>query len=228
MKKAKLYLKGKREPIELTEEQGLKAKAVKEDSTILNSENVSLADGLWTGEKGDIRYVMFEVVPEYNKFTKFTSQELEDFEQELNPYFLKESDNEFMDLVNNLVNDIMINRKMFYSKKTTKQINLIKDLHLKEEDIREKAKEIIHEGYVGILTRKGEERFLVDKGLIKLDPERNDFAVIQNSDKSIPFNDMNRKLSEYYDYKGRIAYAEQMDVKHLEEMAAQVGVNEEE
>lgn len=226
MKKAKLYLKGVRTPLELTEEQGLKAKLVKEDPTILNSTNVTLADGLWTGEKGDIRYIMFETVVDYKDSNNFTSYELKEFEKELESYLLTKEDAEFKDLVDGLVKDIVDNRQLFYSTEMLAEILAIRELHLKEADIFKRAEKLILKGYVGTLTKKGELKFLEDRLLIKIHDDGKDFSVIKNSDNSIPYNAMNQKLSEYHSYKGRITYAKQMDVKHLEEMAERVGVDE--
>ncbi len=223
MKIAKLFIKGMRVPLELTENQGLQAKSIKEDGNILDSETVDIGD-IWTGEKGDIRFVVFEIIAEYKDGDKFDNQELKEFEEELRPYFLKEEDNEFMDLVNCLVKDIVTDRKMFCSEEMLKRIKTIRELHLDEEGIVEKAKEIIRKGYIRTLTKKGELRFLVDKHMIKMDGNGNSFSVIQNSDNSIPYNDMNQKLSEYHNFKGRVAYAKQMDVKRLEETAEQMGV----
>jgi len=226
MKIAKLFIKGMRVPLELTENQGLQAKSIKEDINILNSETVDIGD-TWTGEKGDIRFIIFENVAEYKDESKFSNQELRDFEEELRPYFLKETDSEFMDLVNSLVKDIIADRKMFCSTEMLKQIKIIRDLHLKEEDIIEKAKEMIRDKYIGTLTKTGEMRYLIDKRVIKMNDDGKDFSVIQNSDKTIPYNDLNNKLCEYSDYKSRIAYAKQMDVKRLEETAEQMGVESE-
>jgi len=226
MRIAKLFIKGMRAPLELTEAQGIHAKSIKENIAILDSATVDIGE-VWTGDKADMRYIIFETIAEYKDSNRFSNQELRDFEEELKPYFLKEEDDEFKKLVDDLVEDIKNAKKLFYSVDTKAKILAIRELHLKEEDIIEKAKEIIRKGYIGTITKKGEMKYLVDKQVIKMNEDGRDFSVIQLDDKTVPYNDMNNKLSEYNDYKGRVSYAKKMDTKHLEEMAEQVGVIEE-
>lgn len=222
MKTAKLFIKGMREPLNLTEQQGLQAKAFKENISLQDDETVEIRN-IWTGDKGDIRYVVFDTSPEYNERKKFSNNDLKEFGKELKPYLLKEDDDEFNYLVEETIKDIKSNKQFICSQETMARIEQIRDLHLSDDDLLEKAKELVRVNYVGKLTKKGEMRYLVDMNVIKITEDGKDFSVIQNSDKSILYNDLTNKLSEYQDYVSRITYAKKMDTVRLEELSEQVG-----
>lgn len=127
MKTAKLFIRGSREPIEITYEQGVKANQIKkgegEYSELNDKDTISIGD-IWTGEKGDLRYVKFENTVDPAQETVYTARELFLFEEELKPYFIKEGDDEYNWWVNKFVDEITdVHSRLSWSK-TTKEMLL--------------------------------------------------------------------------------------------------------
>ncbi len=144
---AKLYIRGVREPIELTEEQGRKADKIKkgegEFASLGDKDTISIGD-MWTGEKGDLRYIKFDKVIEPVQETAFSAKEMFDFEREISPYFVKDGDDEFKRFVNLYINDIVnLESKLAWTTRTKdailafrKSINPFPDLDTWKKDCK--------------------------------------------------------------------------------------------
>ena len=229
MRTAKLFVKGIREPIELTEEQGDKAKKVKDDTSIDDSQTVSIADGRWTGEKKDIRYIIFEEKTERVEATEYSPKEMFDFEEELKIYCIKIGDNEYKRFVNVFVKGILDKKENLFWSSTTKNALLsarkivmkIEKESERNDVARKEAEKIVKLRLVGILTKKGEQEYLIEQKAIRVE-EGGGFVVLKHPDGSVPFSILNNKLSKYSDWKSRREYASGKEMEGYAEMSGHV------
>lgn len=83
--KAKLFVRGLKEPVELENDEALSAQDLIGDSTKTNDTAFSI-EGVWTGKKGDMKFVIFpkvEKAPVYSKIEAMTKEEADAFEKDI-------------------------------------------------------------------------------------------------------------------------------------------------
>jgi len=205
MKIAKLIIKGLREPIELTEEQGRKAQKIKnaegEYATLPDDTTIDIG-GKWTGERRDIRYIILESArdPYASGENQYSKEELEEFQIELEPYFMEYEDKEFNSIVEHYI-DLVVDKKskIILTAFTKERLLTIRktyvdDLTKDNEDIKKEIQKLVKERRVGKLSKAGEYRFLRDKNAITLDEKDELKAVFAKE-----YTELSSKLSQYQD-----------------------------
>jgi len=265
---AKLFIRGSRDPLEITEEQGKKANQIKkgegEYAGLTDKDTISIGD-IWTGEKGDLRYVKFE--GSIDKVEKvYSSKELFSFAEEIKPYCIQEGDDDFKRWVDLLVNNILdVKSKMFWNRELKNLLigvrnkldkfpslndwdkggvqeqgkkeeddlyakrvqdaydvahmnSLGKELEGKKDIIRGEVEQVVKTRLVGTLSQKGREKYLQDQGAISI-TEEGRISIIKNSDDSIPYEELDEKLSEFSKWKARSKYAVHKQMEGYEEMS---------
>ena len=228
---AKLFIRGIREPIELTEEQGRKANQIKrgegEFKDLGDKDTISIGD-VWTGEKGDLRYVKFEKVFKKTEETAYSSKEFFDFEKEIKSYCVKEEDDEYKSFVTLFTNEILdVNSKMFWTLTTRNSIlnareivsKITKDNERKNK-AKEEAEKIAKNRILGTFSQKGQYKYLVDQKAIVM--KGNGFIILQHQDGSTLFDKLNHKIGKYLDWKSRKEYASDKEMETYAEMAGEI------
>ena len=235
MRTAKLFIRGSKEPIEITEEQGIKANQIKrgegEFAELTDKDTISIGD-VWTGERGDLRYIKFEHIAEKAEERIYSSKEMFEFEEELQPYFIQEGDDEFEKWVNRFVEQILgTDEKLFWGEaiknmilESRKVVNEITEDNEKKDKTIESAERIVKANVVGMLSRDGEERYLEEQKVIKR-YDNGSYAVIQKLDGSVPYTETSYKLTKYKEWKSRREYASGKELESYDEMSGDLADN---
>jgi hypothetical protein len=85
---SQLFIKGVKEPLNITREQGMKVEQVLKDLKIDKEQVVSIAG--WTGPKKDIRFVTVEKEQSYAGDKEFSNDEMREFEKTELAKYLKD------------------------------------------------------------------------------------------------------------------------------------------
>lgn len=232
MRKAKLFIKGSREPIEITEEQGRKADQIKrgdgEFAGLSDKDTISIGN-VWTGEKGDLRYVKFDNFIEHAEEKQYSPKELFQFEEEIKPYFIIEGDDEYNEWVEKFTKEITIlDSSLFYSNSTVELLlsvrSKFKEPEANRDEIVKEVEKIVKSKIVGTLSGNGECRYLVDKHAIQMN-EDDDFTVLRHTDGSVPYGELINKINKYKEWKARREYASGREMEKYAEMAGELVEN---
>jgi len=222
---ALLYIKGLNQPISLTEEEGRMAKEVREnDSKYPPGTKVDL--GVWSGNKEDMKYVVFEKNTYANTQKQYYSyHELREFEKEIEPYFIKRGDVEYNSLVALICKDILGDGQIIWSQKLVNIINELRAKNITSEQAQVEAEGIVDKYFVGKLFKDGETRFFVDNKAIRVDDFGNKIVLINRATGESPYTELNQKITEWREMKNRNEEGEEAKLQQYEDLVQQISVN---
>lgn len=225
MRAARLFIKGLKDPMELTEKEGEQINVILKDDTVKNSQRVVVAGT--PIPKGEMRYVMFYKLDEKKSEVQFDEKDLLDMQTQLEPYFLKREDEEYTRLYKRLVEDVQaVKEPSFY---TWPVLERLKALRAKRdgnmESIEMQVEDIMEKHFIGHLFQSGEQRFLKDKKAIVVYDDGSE-AMVQLKDGSLPGVSILRQLDAWKVMKARKEYGRVQELKQLQELAGSMGVPE--
>lgn len=220
MKRNKLFIRSDREPIMIDDGELEYIQGVLMNPSIKPDDTVSI--GSWTGIRKDIKGVRpFKTdddTPTRRERT-YSDVELYEFQKELAPFLLKKGDGEYEEKVEKIILEIKGEAKPYWSKGLADKIILLRTRQLGDAEIRREAELLVDEFFVGRLSRKGENKYLVSKRAIRIDATGNIVVLKNPTDDSIPYNVLSKKLNDYYWYISRKDYAKKMEAQELDDLA---------
>lgn len=236
VRKAKLFIKGLKDPIIMSEEKGMVATRIiqgKEDDlqygNLSSTSAVTLYDEqnkmLWSGIKGDMRYVEYFTD---KKEIVVSREDLSSFGQMIEPYLVAKGNEDYNELVSKLANDIAKPKKTsVYSPAVMNKIKIIREKNLNEVDIKIEASKIADEHFIGMLTQKGENRFLQDRGAIRICKDGN-IAIKKNVlTGDIPYEKYKNLISLWLSEKESKSFGIERQIEGYEDLVKQVHVDNE-
>lgn len=223
MKRAKLIIKGLKEPIFISEQDGLHARSLVEDSEV--SPLQILRVGNWSGPKSEIRYVFFENETELDEVDTrhFSDNEMEDFKEQIEPFTVQKDDEEYKSRLELFLEAVKDQKGVHMLPRMKEAVERILEGNLSEEEIKKEAQKYVDDNFVGKLTIRGELRFLEQKKAIRL-YENGTSHVLLNNDKKSLYKELSSKLHEYSKRNNALEYSKRMDIKELDILSQTMSV----
>lgn len=215
MKRAKLIIKGMKEPIFVSESDGLHARSIVEDSEISLSQVVRV--GNWSGAKSEIRYVFFEEEKDYNEIdtSNFTDIEMDEFKKQISPFTIQRGDEEYEKRVDLFIDGVKSQKGTYMPPYMKDTVLALKEKHLQDDDLRIEAENYVNRNLVGKLTKKGELKFLESRKAIRVYDDGT-FHILLDSNKRSSYPELSDKLYEYLKRNDGGNYVKQMDRRGLD------------
>ena len=132
-----------------------------------------------------------------NKDTKhFTDSEMNDFKIKIEPFIVKEGDEEYENQVKRFISATKFDKEAIVPPDMRGCIKLLQTRHLNESDLKIEAEKYVQDNYVGELTLAGERRFLEYYKVIRIYKDGT-YHIILDSKVEFTYPELSEKLQEY-------------------------------
>ena len=159
-----------------------------------------------------------------NKDTKhFTDSEMNDFKIKIEPFTVKEGDEEYENQVKRFISATKSDKETRISPDMRERIESLQTRHLNESDLKIEAEKYVQDNYVGELTLAGERKFLEYYKAIRTYKDGT-YHIILDSKVEFAYPELSEKLQEYQRLRGNTKYARTMDRKELDILAQSMEV----
>ncbi len=223
MKRAKLIIKGLREPIFISEKDGMHARSLVEDSDIDNTQVVRI--GNWSGPKSEIRYIFFENESDLDEIDKryFTDSEMDKFREQISHYLLRKGDKEYEEYLKYFIERVKDQRCMYLPPAMKDAVTSLNECELSDEEMIKEAEKYVDDNLVGKLTKKGELEFLEKNRAIRI-YSNGTYHVLVDSNKESPYTKLSLKLHEYSKINSALLSGRASDRKELDILSQTMSV----